>query len=313
MSMAKDLRGTLVIISPNEKLVARIPVSFFLGLMLTILVFFSVLGLVLLREPLYHAGVRLIDLRTKNSLITANIDAVTEEIRELSRINSLFLSELEQTISTINPLSVQTSNQPQLNQGVADGASFFGITGHSARIQQEVRQLTNIFRSATPSIDQTTQTLEAQRRLLRQLPTHWPVIGGRFGLTMEFGPRIHPFTGQWYIHKGADIAGPPGTPIIAAADGVVVRSEIDNRSGYGNVVIIEHAFGFSTLYAHLRERRVVVGQRVQQGQLIGTMGATGIATGVHLHYEIRIGEEVMDPTTYLAIRNNFFRWETMGN
>lgn len=101
------------------------------------------------------------------------------------------------------------------------------------------------------------------------------------------------------MHQGIDIAGPVGTPIVAAADGVVITSEW-HRGGYGNFIKIEHPDGSITLYAHNSENRVQVGQVVKQGELIAFMGSTGYSTGPHLHFEIHLpGQGPVNPMVYL--------------
>lgn len=119
----------------------------------------------------------------------------------------------------------------------------------------------------------------------------WPTKGS---LTSGFGWR-------WgRMHRGIDIAGPVGTPIVAAAEGVVVTSGW-NSGGYGNLVEIRHADGSLTLYAHNQRILVEEGQRVTQGQLIAEMGSTGFSTGPHLHFEIHpAGQGAVNPITYLA-------------
>ena len=109
----------------------------------------------------------------------------------------------------------------------------------------------------------------------------------------------YPTTGKitqryWFCHKGWDIAGAAGTPVYAVADGEVKFAGW-NKRGYGNLVVIDHG-SYQTLYAHLREEPLVhVGQTVTAGTLIGRMGNTGFSTGPHLHFEIRLGSELVDP------------------
>lgn len=114
-------------------------------------------------------------------------------------------------------------------------------------------------------------------------------------ISSTFGKRRHPIHGSWRNHNGVDYAAPNGTPIQATADGVV--DFIGTQRGYGNVIILRHHSGYSTLYAHQSrfEPGLKKGDKVEQGQRIGYVGATGWATGPHLHYEFRINEKPVDP------------------
>lgn len=115
----------------------------------------------------------------------------------------------------------------------------------------------------------------------------WPIQNGVGRITSHFGNRRSPFTGRPQFHTGIDIAAGSGTPIYAADSGRVVLASYSG--GYGNLIIIDHGNGYATFYAHLQSgsMRVRVGDAVSKGQHIAGMGATGQATGVHLHYEIR--------------------------
>ena len=122
----------------------------------------------------------------------------------------------------------------------------------------------------------------------------WPAPGA---ITSPFGGGRH--------HPGIDIDGVTGDPAIAAATGTVVQAGAApaGYSGYGNVVMIDHGSGIATLYAHLSRVDVAVGQVVQQGQQIGAIGATGFATGDHLHFEVRIANNPVDPMPWLPPRS----------
>jgi len=122
--------------------------------------------------------------------------------------------------------------------------------------------------------------------------------------TSGFGNRRDPKTGRTRMHSGVDFAGPSGTAIRATADGVVKTAGW--QGGYGNTVVIEHAFGVETLYAHLSRINVSPGQRVSRGDTIGGMGTTGRSTGVHLHYEVRVGGNAVNPMTYIRAAQNVF-------
>jgi murein DD-endopeptidase MepM/ murein hydrolase activator NlpD len=113
-------------------------------------------------------------------------------------------------------------------------------------------------------------------------------------MTSGFAMRMHPLLRDWRAHRGVDYAAPQGTPVRTVGEGVVEFAGWQN--GYGNVVHIEHGNNKSTLYAHLSQIDVRRGQRVEQGQRVGAVGATGWATGPHLHFEFRLGGQYLDPT-----------------
>jgi hypothetical protein len=125
-------------------------------------------------------------------------------------------------------------------------------------------------------------------------PSIWPLHGV---ITAGFGQRMDPFTGEGTFHTGVDIAAPAGTPIRAAADGILFHAGPD--AGYGNEALIDHGYGLTTKYGHLRTLTVVMGQEVSRGQIIGTVGMTGRTTGPHLHYEVLVGGTPVNPVNYL--------------
>lgn len=122
--------------------------------------------------------------------------------------------------------------------------------------------------------------------------------------TSGFGNRRDPINGRVRRHNGQDLAGRPGTPILATADGEVIFA--GRQSGYGNLIKIRHSFGYETFYAHLRNIDVKVGDRVARGDVIGGMGNTGRSTGTHLHYEIRIGGTAINPMPYMKAARDVF-------
>ena len=117
-------------------------------------------------------------------------------------------------------------------------------------------------------------------------------------LTSDYGMRTHPVLGGRRNHKGIDLAAPSGTPVYASADGVVGKAEW--FSSYGNYIQIEHGGEMETRYAHLSGYAVAAGEQVRKGQLIGYVGSTGRSTGPHLHYEVRVAGEAVDPTPYMV-------------
>jgi len=131
----------------------------------------------------------------------------------------------------------------------------------------------------------------------KNLPYYWPLAGGHF--TSFYGPRFSPFGYSSEFHLGVDLADRIGTPVYASAEGRVIHAVYDG-SGYGRNVLIQHKFGYTTMYAHLNSTSVVAGQYVSKGQHIGTLGETGRATGPHLHFEVRIDGKHINPLPYLT-------------
>lgn len=136
--------------------------------------------------------------------------------------------------------------------------------------------------------------LSNRQSLLRATPQIKPTNGW---FTSKFGYRKSPFSGRPVMHKGLDIAAPPGTPIFAPADGVVSYAGYD--AGYGKLISIDHGYGMLTRYGHVSKIYTSVGQKVKRGDVIGAVGNTGRSTGPHLHYEVRINNVPVDPSNYI--------------
>jgi len=125
-----------------------------------------------------------------------------------------------------------------------------------------------------------------------------------FRWTSGFGMRQDPKGWGTRMHAGSDMAGAYGTPVYATADGVVIHAGWAN--GYGRLIKIKHAFGIETRYGHLAQIRVEVGQKISRGDRIGDMGNSGRSTGTHLHYEVRIGGNAVNPMTFIKAANHVF-------
>lgn len=126
----------------------------------------------------------------------------------------------------------------------------------------------------------------------------WP-IPGYTRITSKYGMRVHPITGVYKLHTGVDVSAPMGANFVAANDGIVVKAEYN--SAYGNMVIIDHGGGVSTLYAHGSEMMVKVGDYVKRGEtVVLKVGSTGYSTGPHAHFEVRLNGVTTDPLPYIT-------------
>jgi murein DD-endopeptidase MepM/ murein hydrolase activator NlpD len=237
------------------------------------------------------------DNRLKNT--QASLDQLRDEISQLLRQTKSFQATLSGTLSSLGvevPASAAVSG---------DLSSFFDIRETAEGTLQEVddiRSLTEYLASAVEPVKEIGTLLASQSALLTEIPNIWPIKGGIGHISMYFGQNENPFTGQYYIHKGIDLSTyRQGDPIVATADGQIVTMEYS--PDFGNFIIIKHKHGFYTRYAHMLSFRVTKGQRVQQGEVIGYIGNTGLSTGPHLHYEVHIGSDVVDPYKYLNVRS----------
>ncbi len=144
------------------------------------------------------------------------------------------------------------------------------------------------------------ERMDSMERALAGIPTSMPAAV--MMMTSNFGYRRDPFTGAGAMHAGLDFRGPIGTPILAAADGVVSYAAV--KGGYGNCVEITHANGLVTRYGHLSRINVSVGQQVQRGVQIANMGSTGRSTGPHLHFEVRLNDQAINPINFLEANHD---------
>lgn len=143
-------------------------------------------------------------------------------------------------------------------------------------------------------LDVLGETLDSRRLLLESVPGGWPVRGI---LSSVFGVRISPFTQTPVFHHGLDIVAQTGTPVLASASGVVVKSGYEAQ--YGNVVVVDHGAGYRSAYAHMSSSSVEEGAFVNRGEEVGKVGSTGRSTGPHLHYEVRVNGLPVNPARFL--------------
>jgi len=139
---------------------------------------------------------------------------------------------------------------------------------------------------------------ENRDKMLKSMPSIWPISKKYLKRIGPFGMRMHPIYHVMKMHTGIDLSSNTGTPVYAVGDGIVSRADNTAR-GYGNCVRINHGYSYMTYYAHLSKILVVPGQKVRRGQLIGLVGSTGVSTGPHLHYEVRINGKPVNPINYL--------------
>ena len=179
-------------------------------------------------------------------------------------------------------------------------SDFLGLE-HQALLTSAARRVDLLTRKAyvqTMSFDAVKVFSSRAGDMASCIPSIYPVNPATVQMTSPFGARFHPIKQEIVFHEGVDLAGPAGQNVYATGDGVVESAEV-NFHGYGNVVVIDHGFGYKTRYAHLQEMKVIAGQVVIRGDIIGTLGSSGLSTGPHLHYEVLYRGEHVNPWNFL--------------
>ena len=218
-------------------------------------------------------------IERENERLRAENDKQRQQLQNLNnRVNAVEdQSRKLAEVSGVDSNAPQTRGQGGPAHPVDSAAALAALEAKTAKLEQEMRMYESFlrFHGSRPSI--------------------WPVFGR---LESGVGGRRNPFGGRGFeYHEGQDIDALYGTPVQVAASGKVIIAGW--QRGYGKVVYVDHGNGLSTRYGHLSEIDVTVGQAVAQGQRIGLVGSTGRSTGPHLHYEVRINNQPVDPKPYL--------------
>lgn len=230
--------------------------------------------------------------RAQLSKLQGMLDATAQDIRQLQLLKNRFME-----IAT--PISMRDKNASK--EDGKGGPLLSGSRDSSvppASLEQAIDEAADDFRQLGSVVGQLRTDWSKQLAWLQTLPTGAPVQGD-FRVTSGFGMRNDPFTGTLARHEGLDFTAAAGTPVIAAAGGVVTRSGWEDS--YGNIIEVTHAEGFVTRYAHLSKRYVVQGQAVDRGQRIADVGSTGRSTGPHLHYEVFRNGRIVNPVHVLPL------------
>jgi murein DD-endopeptidase MepM/ murein hydrolase activator NlpD len=296
-------RYTIVLVPHSEKNIYNLHVTF-LSLCVIAVAIACMSAALILQGTSF--GKYKSDLGSKDSRLRetqASLDQLRDEMSVLWREARSFESALSGVFSS---LGLSASGDTSKTAGQGDLSAFFDMRETAEgrlREADDVRNLASYLSSAVEPLKEIGTLLDSQSSLLTEVPNIWPIKGGIGHISMYFGENRDPFTGQLYVHKGIDLSTyRQGDPIVATADGQVVTVDYD-ANGFGNYVIIRHKHGFYTRYGHMHSFKVRTGQRVQQGEVIGYIGNTGRSTGPHVHYEVHIGSDVVDPYKFLNIRS----------
>lgn len=223
------------------------------------------------------------EIEAAKTEIEAQKAAAEERKKDLQALNVQYTNELKELESTISSLSSKTSD---LKEQISEN-------------DEEMEKLQAEIEAAIRESQSNNSGLKFESGIFQ-----WP-LPNCYTISSKFGYRTNPVSGKYKLHAGVDIAksGIYGSPIGAAADGIVIKKSYDS-GGYGNYIMIDHGSKdgthYVTLYAHMSSVAVSSGQSVKAGQTVGYVGATGGVTGPHLHFEIRVNGSPTDPMNYFS-------------
>jgi murein DD-endopeptidase MepM/ murein hydrolase activator NlpD len=236
------------------------------------------------------------DLRASYSLFQEHIRRLQQEMTELEkRDNDVYRAIFEATPipDSARVQEMEKNKEVELVQGM----------GETQLVADMTAQLNNLaLRTAyqEKSYKEIDGMLKNKEKLLASIPAIQPVSNKDLNrIASGFGYRIDPVYKVAKFHAGLDFAAPQGTPIYATADGVIKEANY-NAGGYGNNVVINHGYGYETLYGHMYKIKARPGEHVKRGEVIGYVGSTGKSTGPHCHYEVHRSGERIDPVYYFS-------------
>jgi murein DD-endopeptidase MepM/ murein hydrolase activator NlpD len=231
-----------------------------------------------------------LDLR----LMEERNDAIFEKLEDAVTVSMEPLDKMFRSVGLSPDTMLDTVRRGYSGQGGPLAPITLSTKGGGAPSAEEVR---------ANDILKNLDTMNLYRIAASKAPFAIP-LNTSFRFTSSFGGRNDPKGAGWRKHEGVDLAGKHGSPILATADGVVVHAGW--QSGYGKLVKIKHAFGLETRYGHMSQIVVNVGDKVSRGDVIGAMGNTGRSTGTHLHYEVRVGGNAINPMKYIKAARDVF-------
>lgn len=291
---------TIMLVPHSQKKVINFQASVF-SLILFVVVLLGVFSAFFLySRRIIISETTLADLEREITETRASLDRLKDETGSLLNAARNFQASFSDTLSLVG---INTVSDESLSRA-GDLSSLFNVRETEQGVIPEVsdlKQISDFLDNSVQSVEEIGKLLNSRDALFSDIPSLWPIQGGIGHISQMFGQNKHAFSKRWYIHKGIDLSTyRSGDPVLATADGQVVM--VDYDPGFGNYIIIKHKHGFYTRYAHLLSHKVKRGEHVEQGQVIGYIGNTGVSTGPHLHYEIHLGSEVVDPIKYLNIK-----------
>lgn len=280
-------------ISISHKLVRGLFVGSIIAVLLALFVVYDYASIKRDRAELTRLRKQTVEQSRQINELAAMVDEFSDRMEEFKQLDKkIRIMATNQTGRDKKmPLGIGGSNSDQIRlKELMDQDKEKVLSG----MRQNISKLNEDANERERSFNELLKYLREQKSLLAATPAIWPVKGW---VTSEFGSRENPFGTSIEFHKGMDIATRMGKEVFAPADGLV--TEAAYRSDDGNIVRIDHGYGFSSSYSHLQKSAIKQGIRVKRGDLIGYVGDTGRSTGAHLHYAVFVNNIPVNPRKYL--------------
>lgn len=231
--------------------------------------------------------------KLQNQVMTGQLDKIEKVLADLQHRDD----NIYRVIFNAEPVP-----EAERNSGIGGSDRYSHLEGFSSSemLIATARRVDEIGRKMvvqSRSFDKVFALAKQQEQRMAATPAIVPIKGGAMNVISGFGYRIHPIYRTRRMHTGIDIAAKTGTPVYATADGVSIRPE-SSMSGYGLYVMIDHGYGYQTLYAHLSRVTAKPGKKIKRGELLGYVGNTGLSVAPHLHYEIHQNGQQINPIHY---------------
>ena len=288
------VRYEKVFVSLKER-VRRISFNVLFGVVLGVVI--VIVGLQFMDSPKERAMKReLAQYRRQTRLLGDRVDRAEKVLVDLEERDDV----LYRTIFESEPVSADERHSGI--GGVERYAEFDGMeSGELLKsTTMKVDDITKRLYVESKSLDELYGMARKKSERMASMPAIMPIAKDRCKVVSGFGMRFHPILKYRRLHSGIDLTARQGTPVYATGDGVVrvAGRNPQGYGGYGVVAVVDHGFGFMTLYAHMASVKVRVGQHVKRGEQLGTVGSTGMSSGSHLHYEVIQNGKKVDPVYY---------------
>lgn len=242
------------------------------------------------------------DLQTEVAGLSEQAKSIQGKMADLGKLET----QLKQIagLETKDAPAAKVSSDETADEYAMDGEGTGGeeipvtddeIDGLLQETFSDFTDLGGMIDAMKPRLEETKDAVLKRQAQLRVTPTIWPTDSRK--ITSPYGVRKDPFTHRARFHAGMDISGDIGDPVYATADGTVSHAGVDGS--HGNNIMVSHGNGITTHYSHLSKILVQPGDKVRKGDVIGRMGSTGRSTGPHVHYEVYVGGQTVDPKPYL--------------